>query len=259
MIPPLRLARYALAGLSALAVGLVTWRTFAKASQRPAREFTIDEALAQMRDYAARGLVAIVDEGTGSQPRMTIGGTVAGVQHVYLDTSGEATRDRIDNLDPRFGVYLVHLNQMLASMGVDTLLDLGITHGGSNPDDVHNQGRAIDVAGIRGPGKRTILHAAQPIDLNVLRDWGKMPEGDSGTYRLSSNDPGFKEFKAIYDFAVREGADRSCDATLRPEGPPSTIGFASCAITPDHPAASLHAAHQNHMHLQVGRTFGVEP
>jgi hypothetical protein len=237
--------------------------TIAKATERkPARDMTIAEALDTMRQYAANGVVTILSEGSGSMPKMIVGPVIAGVHHVYLDASGETPRGQIDNLDPRFAVYLVRLDQLLASMGIDTLLDLGITHGSSNELDCHNQGRAIDLGGVRGPGKRTFLQsltqsAATPIDLIVYRDWGKLPEAGVGVYRVPSDNPGYAIWKAIYAFGVAEGADRSCDATPRPEGPPSSIGFASCLITPDHPSPSLHAVHQNHMHMQILRTFGV--
>lgn len=251
-----RTAKWVVGGAAIVAIGFVVKRMM---TRKPARDMTIPEALDTMRNYALAGVVTILDEGSGAQPRMTIGGNIGGVQHVYLDSSGETVRPKIDNLDPRFGVYLVRLDQLLKSMGIDTLLDLGITHGSSNELDVHNQGRAIDIGGVRGPGKWSILHGTMPIDLNVYRDWGKKPEAGVGVYRLPKNDPGYAIWKAIYAFGVSEGADRSCDTTPRPEGPASEIGFASCLITPDHPSPSLHAVHQNHLHMQIGPTFGVEP
>jgi hypothetical protein len=215
--------------------------------QKPARSFTTQEALNQMREYAKSGIITIISE--DSPNRMTIDATnIAGIKHVYLDSSGEHPRSRIDNLDPRFGVYIVHLNMLLKKLGVTKLLDLGITHGGENEQDAHNQGRALDLAGLQGP----------KVNLNVYRDWGQKPSKGTGVYRLNPSDPGYKIFQSIYNFGTLEGADRSCDSIPRPEGPPSQIGFASCLITPDHPSPSLHSTHQNHMHLQLGRTFGVE-
>ena len=249
-------AKWVVGGVAAVAIGLVARRVLAGA-RKPARDMTIPEALDVMRGYARDGVVQILDEGSGSMPRMTIGPVVAGVRHVYLDTSGETPRAKIDNLDPRFAVYLVRLDQLLASMGVDTLGDLGITHGGSNPDDAHNMGRALDLRFIRGPGKWSLLHGKQPIDLDVLHDWGERPESAVGTYRLRKGDRGFNEFRAIYDFAVREGADRCCGHASCQEGPPSTIGFASCTLGPDHPSARLRVDHRNHFHLQAGPTTGA--
>jgi len=212
----------------------------------PARALSMTEAIEQMRAYARQGLVQILSEGSGPSPRWTVSGKIAGIQHIYLDKSGEQIRSQIDNLDPRFGVFLVRLDILLKKLGVTKLIDLGITHGSDNEQDVHNQGRALDVAGLKGPG----------IDLNVYRDWGKKPE-KPGFYRLSSRDSGYKIFQAIYNFGTLEGADRSCDQTPRPEGPPTKIGQASCLITPDHPSPKLRKDHQNHMHIQVGKTFGV--
>ncbi len=240
--------KWALGGVAAV-VALLAARRVAARMHTPARAMTTAEALETMRRYAAAGDVEIVSESADGS-RLVIGGLIDGVQHYYLDSSGRTLRKTIDNLDPRFGVFLVRLDQLLHKMGVREVDDLGITHGGSNELDVHNQGRAIDVAGLRGFDDRAV------IDLNVLRDWGSKPEGETGSYRLHRGDPGYALFRAIYQQAAIEGSDRSEHADQG--GPPSDIGFASYIITPDHPSPSLHTAHQNHMHLQVGRTQGVE-
>ncbi len=232
--------------------GAVTVATLAAAKSAvayfhtPARAMSIAEALTEMRKYARDGLVDIVSEGSGSSPRMTLGGNISGVQHVYA--VGNVQRKTIDNVDPRFGVFLVRLDQLLHSVGVRELYDLGITHGGSNAGDAHNQGRAIDIAGIRGSSMY-----GDKIDLNVLRDWGNNPSGKIGEYRLQEGDPGYAMFRAIYQFATHEGADRKSDSAFQ-GGPPSDIGFASYIVTPDHPSPSLRSGHQDHMHLQVGPT-----
>lgn len=231
----------------AIGAGIVLFTGTALAMRlrgKPARAMSLAEAQEAMRAYANRGLVTILDEG----PRMTVGGVIAGVQHSYLDNEGIHPRGKIDNLDPRFGVYLVRLDQMLRGKGVTELLDAGITHGGGDLDDVHNQGRAIDLVGLRGPR----------INLSVLKDWGRKPEilKGGGVYRLGPLDDGYYLFRDIYNFGAREGAD----VNTHPEGaPPSRIGYASYLITPDQPSPSLHAAHQNHMHMQLGRTRGMEP
>jgi hypothetical protein len=208
----------------------------------PARAMTVDQALTEMRKYAQQGIVQIIQDGSP----MVIGGLVNGVQHNY---AGNQVRNTIDNLDPRLGVFLVRLDQMLKSKyKIDTFIDYGITHGGDNPMDCHNQGRAIDFAGALGPN----------VDVNIQRDWGNKSSSGSG-YRLSKDDNGYKMFLDIYNFATAEGADRSCDTIPRAEGPPTKIGDHSCVITPDHPDPSLRTAHQNHIHMQIGRTVGVEP
>lgn len=217
----------------------------ARRLRKPAREMSLAEAHAELLKLSDDGALQILADG----PRMTLGSSIYGVRHVYYD-GAEHPRASIDNLDPRFAVYLARLDQRLEELGIDTLLDLGITHGGSNPNDVHNQGRAIDVAGVKS--------SSREIDLNVYRDWGKKPEKGTGVYRLTSDDaPGFDIFREIYDFGVREGADRSEHADQG--GPPSEIGFGGYLITPDHPNPKLHHDHQNHMHMQLGRTQGVEP
>jgi hypothetical protein len=243
--------KWALGGAVALVGLLVGRRAYASVTHVPARAMTASEALAAVYEYARKGQVLVLDESnTADGVRLTVGGQISGVQHYYWDGSKRTLRGSIDNLDPRFAVYLIRLDQLLHRMGIRELDDLGISHGSNNLGDVHNQGRAIDIAGLRG------FYDRNDIDLNVTRDWGQRPEGESGTYRLGPGDPGYEEFRKIYDFAVREGSDRSEHADQG--GPPSEIGFASYAITPDHPSPSLHGAHQNHMHLQVGRTQGIE-
>lgn len=220
----------------------------------PARALSVDQAIAQMNAYANAGLVDIVtpapDSSDPGGSRMTIGARIGGIQHSYLETSGITSRKTIDNLDPRFGVLLVRLDAMLENRGVTEVLDLGITHGSSNPDDVHNQGRAIDVGGLRGSDR------SGPFDLRIFRDWGQRPDLGVGVYRLSASDPGFDLFASIYALGTQEGADRS----THPEWtPPTQIGESSYLITPDHPNADLRSAHKNHIHLQLGRTIGAEP
>lgn len=213
----------------------------------PARALSVDQAIEQMNAYADAGIVDIVTPASGG--RMTIGGRIGGVQHSYLDDTGIHPRKTIDNLDPRFGVLLVRLDAMAENLGVTEVLDLGITHGSSNPDDVHNQGRAIDVGGLRGSDR------SGPFDLRIFRDWGQRPDLGVGVYRLSAGDPGFDLFASIYAIGTQEGADR----TTHPEWtPPTQIGELSYLITPDHPNAELRSAHKNHIHLQLGRTIGVE-
>ena len=213
---------------------------------KPSREYTIDEALDEIRKYEASGDINVINYGDGK--RITVGGKIAGIQHTYLSPSGYVQRSQIYNLDPRFALYLIRLDLLLGDLGINELIDAGITHGGSNPDDVHNQGRAIDISELKGPY----------VDLSVLRDWGQKPSGDIGSYRLSKSDPGYEIFKSIYEFATEEGADRSAENPYN-EGSPTSIGERSYVLTPDTPNTSLRSAHQNHMHIQLGRTIGVEP
>ena len=244
--------------LAALAALLLVRRAVSGGADKPARQLTLAEAQDLMQKYANAGVISIYDDGSGRiDHRMSIGSTVAGVDHNYLTSVGDNSRithrDRIDNLDPRFGVYLVRLSQLMRAMGVDEMLDAGITHGGSNPNDVHNQGRAIDVVGLRND--------RGDLDLNVLRDWGNKPDAGSGNYRLQSGDPGWALFQAIYRFAAVEGSDRS--EKVGPDADnnglrPTEIGESGYILTPDHPNAKLRADHKNHMHLQLGRTQGVE-
>ena len=214
--------------------------------EKPSREYSIDESLEEIKKYEAEGTINVLSYGDGR--RIVVGGNIAGIQHTYLSPTGYVPRSQIDNLDPRFALYLIRLDLLLSDLGVSELIDAGITHGGSNPDDVHNQGRAIDISELKGTD----------IDLSVLKDWGQKPYNDIGEYRLNKSDPGYEIFKSIYEFAAEEGADKYAENPYN-EGNPSSIGERSYVLTPDTPNEQLRASHQNHMHMQLGRTLGVEP
>lgn len=214
-----------------------------------ARDLTLAQAMGILKDAAANGEIVIrsfPESGRG----LVVGGNIAGVQYAYIGSGGAVVnRASIDNLDARFGVLLLYMSRYLHSQGVRTVYDLGITHGGSNPDDVHNRGRAIDLAGFQfTDGHR----------LSVLNDWGvkKTPyaaNADATSYRLRPGDRGYDFFRNLYAFLAGEAQDRT-ERTNTDNGPPTQIGAHSYVVTPDHPTRVLRNAHLNHFHAQIGPT-----
>jgi hypothetical protein len=217
-------------------------------TQVPARALSIGQAkaiLAQMvRD---KTITHVEDSPVGpAGTRVTLPSTLYGVSFQYLDHPLE-----IHDVDARFAVLLVRIAQFLAiHYGVMVVRHLGIYPGNpDHPNDVHNMGRAIDLAGFVG---------SSIGDIDVARDWGEMPapwspDATVTGYRLSPQDPGFLFFAALYDFLTKEAADRTSDYVAN-EGPSTVIGEHSYIVTPDHPTPALRAAHWNHVHAQIGPT-----
>jgi hypothetical protein len=159
----------------------------------------------------------------------------------------------VDNLDPRMLVALERLGRWLNAdrADVEAVVHMGIGHGGSNPKDCHNQGRALDLSGLVGAVD------GEAFDLDVTRDWGKLPEGTMGAYRLdpSGNAIAYDLFKRAYAFGTYE-----CECNRGNVWPPTEIGAGGFVICPDYwgdGSASnqkLRRDHNNHIHMQIGPT-----
>jgi hypothetical protein len=96
--------------------------------------------------------------------------------------------------------------------------------------------------------------------LDVRTDWALKPVyGKDGKrrpdgwgqatqtyYRLRQNldDPAYSFFKDVYQFASEQCVD----------GSGGVIGKPSFIIHPDHPDPDLRENHEQHMHLQIGKT-----
>jgi hypothetical protein len=253
----------------------------------PARAMSKDDALSELQDLQANGVILL--EGAVSAQQVSLDGwdpvnherqdgNVAGVVIRYLASgtaqsgqpSGGAAPDR---LDPRNALALVRLCQWLSeSFSVFELYHLGISGGGvdaqGNPRrDCHGQGRAVDFVGVKYTAEDD-----SEVTITVNDDWGTVstavtPGGDwpPGTgsdvsYRLDDPDAdpvvsGF--FRDLYQFIASEWQDRSDEPD--PAGDETTIGERSFIMHPDHPATAPgtphgREAHRNHIHMQIGVT-----
>lgn len=218
-------------------------------TQIPARALSIAQARAILAQMVNDKSIAAVDNSNvaPSGSRVSIPSTLAGVSFQYAGHPLE-----LHDIDARFAVLLIRLAQFLADhYGVMVVRHMGVFPGRpAHPNDVHNMGRAIDLAGFVGSGIG---------DLDVARDWGEMPapwasDATVTGYRLVPDNPGYAFFLALYRFLAQQGADRVADFVAN-EGPPTTIGEHSFIVTPDHPTPSLRAAHWNHVHAQIGPTL----
>ncbi len=197
-----------------------------------------------------------------------------GVEFKYW-TGSAVVRHVLETIDPRHGVALARLADWAkTNYGVTVIYHLGI--GGDSTKtrvDCHGQGRALDFAGVQGTGSNGMT-----FDWQVLRDWGKKTVPDlknpSGP-RLASWPPVsgvivFREatgpdagtayaafFQALYSFAADEWQDK--DDKPSASTTPTAIGDHTFMMNPDHPTSAPgtphgREAHQNHLHVQIGKT-----
>jgi hypothetical protein len=235
---------------------------------KPARDLSPEQANAIVAHLAQRGQLSL--EATQNPLRMTDGGRVlsprpdqrvalspvvlAGVRYA---AKADRAADIIDNVDQRMAVALWRLARWADASGpdVEVITHLGTGRGGPEPDDCHNLGRAIDIAGIEGSLD------GRAFALDVLRDWGSRPTSDPSTYRLSEDDePAFELFKRIYAFGTFEC---ECRGIGKDPWPPPEIGEGGYVICPDHHGAGtpdelrLRRDHADHVHMQLGPTRGA--
>lgn len=235
---------------------------------RPARELTPEQANGIIAHLAQRGQLTLKDgqnpltlaadgrilSPTPQQRVALAPAMVAGVR--YANKLNRAA-DVIDNVDQRMVVALWRLARWANASGpdVEVITHLGIGHGGSNLDDCHNLGRAIDLAGIEGSLD------GRPFALDVLRDWGSRPTTNPKSYRLSEDDePAWELFKRAYAFGTFEC---ECRGVGRDPWPPTEIGEGGYVICPDYHGAGtpdelrLRRQHADHVHMQLGPTRGA--
>ncbi|MFD3996253.1 hemopexin repeat-containing protein [Streptomyces sp. NPDC058548] len=235
----------------------------------PARVLTPGQANKLMADLIRRGLVtlkspAFVDGPSGivaptpAQRVVVSPPTFGGIRYTNEIAPASAV---IDNLDQRMLIALYRLTRWINSSAPDVaeLFHLGIGHGGPNPKDCHNRGRALDLSGITGQ-----LDGAA-FTRSVKKHWGDLPRPLGVKVRIDpAVDPlGYGLFTTAFRFATFECEARAIGPANK--WPMPELGGTGFVIYPDYaPDAApdsangrLRIAHQNHFHLQTGVT--VEP
>ncbi|MFE2849824.1 hemopexin repeat-containing protein [Streptomyces lavendulae] len=224
----------------------------------PARLLTLAQANRLMADLIRRGKLTLkspvfVDGPTGivaPTPTQRVVVSPPSFDGIRYTNQIAPASTVIDNLDQCMLIALYRLTRWINSSAPDVteLLHLGIGHGGPNPKDCHNQGRALDLSGIAGE-----LDGVAFTRL-VQRDWGDLPR-TPGKFRIDpATDPlAYGLFSTAFRCATFE-----CEATaIGPANkwPMPEIGGSGFVIYPDYTGpAALVNAHQNHIHLQIGVT-----
>jgi Hemopexin len=180
--------------------------------------------------------------------------TINNIDFKYYPTS--VVQKIIDNVDQRMLVALYRLTRWLKGgydPSVDTILHKGIGHGNGPPNDCHNQGRALDFAGVRG------TTAGAAFERLVLGVWGHSPPPPPGALQL---DPAVVDtiayglFRTTHTFANYECESNGIGAGN--QWPPKALGDPGGYVChPDYvnnSAQDLRTAHQDHVHMQVGPT-----
>jgi hypothetical protein len=228
-----------------------------------ARDLTLNQAREVMGYLIDNGKLGLSATATPYSGPWTAIGSPAATTHVvitppsldgvtYENLAGAATV--IDNVDQRMLVALYRQARWLnaSEPTVDKVLHLGIGHGRGPANDCHNQGRALDFAGITGTSGGAAFRKT------VFADWGNRPANGSPLRLDPESDPiAYQLFLTAYRCATFECESNGIGAANK--WPAKNIGDAGgFVIQPDYvdvPPQALRADHQNHIHMQVGPTL----
>ena len=222
-----------------------------------ARHLTPAQANQVMADLVRRGLLTLssrtpfVDGPPGSvapraDARVVIEPTI--VNGIAFTNVLNTTATLIDNVDQRMLVALYRFTRWINSSAPDvtTIRHKGIGHGGPNPKDCHNQGRAMDFSGVVGSLDGT------GFGFTVADHWGNLPIAASGRRLDSADATAHLLFATAFRFGVFE-----CESNGIGPGnhwPQPELGGTGFVIYPDYGQEPLRSRHNDHVHMQIGVT-----
>lgn len=228
-----------------------------------ARDLTLDQAREVMGYLIDNGILSLNPVSTPYTGPWTAITSPAASTHVVIkpptidgftfeNVAGPATV--IDNVDQRMVVALYRLTRWLNSSEptVEKIMHLGIGHGTGPANDCHNQGRALDFAGVVG----TSVGAA--FTRMVQANWGSLPNNGTPFRITKAADPlAYLLFFTAFRFGTFECECNGIGAANK--WPAKDIGDSGgFVIHPDYVdvpgTPALRPAHQNHIHMQVGPT-----
>ena len=228
---------------------------------KAARDLTPDEGHALLGYLIANGALSL---GPGyAFPTLGASTNVvvkpAAITHEYGTTTfiyanSASPQPLLDNVDQRMVVVLYRLVRWLngGEPTVSAVRHLGIGHGQGAANDCHNQGRALDFSGVDGESQGTAFTRS------VLKNWGNLPANGTPLRLDPVADPlSYELFLKAFRFGTFE-----CECNGIGSGnswPPKDIGDpGGYVIHPDYVdtgAQVLRPDHQNHIHMQVGKTL----